>query len=263
LAAPLPTLIAVRERDLLELLDLTILVFRSRPGPLLLAAAAGTIPFALLNGFLVNDWESPGTRAFQHTALAIFESPLATAPLTVTLGNLMFGQPLSPARVLVPILKSLPALVLFQVILRGLLLMTFVFSPLIPARLMFLNEVILLERGKWRKALKRSSDLCDGVGGELFGRTLLAILFGAAFIFAFSAGMAMVQGAIVREALISPFGRSFELSWSYLLGLWAAIAFFAAARFLSYIDQRTRREGWELGLRLRLVARSLREREAW
>lgn len=263
MAAPLPTLITIRERELLELLDLTVLVFRSRPLPLLLAAAAGIIPFALLNNLLVDDWASPWQQAFQQTALAIFESPLATAPLTITLGHLMFGQPLSPARVLVPILKSLPALLLFQVILRGLLLVTIVFSPVIPARLMFLNEVILLERGKWRRVLKRSSDLSEGIGGDLFGGTLLAGLFGTAFVVAFSWGTAMVQGAVTREALVLPFGAGFELTWSYLLALWIAITFFAAARFLSYIDQRTRGEGWELGLRLKLVAKSLREREAW
>lgn len=263
MAAPLPTLIAVRERNFLELLDLTLLVFRSRPGPLLLSAASGIVPFVLLNGLIVQDLTDPVSALFQHVFLAFLEAPLATAPLTVTLGNLMFGQSLSPLKVLGPILRSIPALLFFQGLLRGLLLVTLIFSPLVPARLMFLNEVILLERGKWRQALKRSADLSEGVGGDLFGRSLLAILFGAAFVACFYLGVGMVRDAIVYDTWGSPFDDAFRPDWRIILGLWVAVGFFGAARFLAYIDQRTRREGWELGLRLKAVSRALREREGW
>ena len=41
------------------------------------------------------------------------------------------------------------------------------------------------------------------------------------------------------------------------LGAWIAIAFFAVARFLIYIDQRIRSEGWELRLRLQAAGRDI------
>jgi hypothetical protein len=53
--------------------------------------------------------------------------------------------------------------------------------------------------------------------------------------------------------------------WSSLrfqLGLWIAIAFFSVARFLIYIDQRIRAEGWELRLRLQAVGRELTEHQS-
>ena len=46
-------------------------------------------------------------------------------------------------------------------------------------------------------------------------------------------------------------------SLKFQLGVWIAIAFFAVARFLIYIDQRIRSEGWELRLRLQAVGRDL------
>ena len=49
----------------------------------------------------------------------------------------------------------------------------------------------------------------------------------------------------------------------FQLALWLAIAFFAVARFLTYIDHRIRKEGWEIKLRLQNVGRALEETQAW
>jgi hypothetical protein len=49
----------------------------------------------------------------------------------------------------------------------------------------------------------------------------------------------------------------------FQLGLWLALIFFGVARFLTYIDQRIRMEGWEVELRLRAVGDALEEAGRW
>jgi hypothetical protein len=43
----------------------------------------------------------------------------------------------------------------------------------------------------------------------------------------------------------------------FQLGVWIAIAFFAVGRFLIYLDERIRGEGWEVRLRLQSAIREL------
>ena len=47
------------------------------------------------------------------------------------------------------------------------------------------------------------------------------------------------------------------------VGTWIAIAFFGVVRFLTYIDQRIRLEGWEVELRLRAAGAALEDPERW
>ncbi len=84
------TLIVIRERSFLELLDLGMVVVRDRPAALGLAALAGIAPFAALNFWLLSDVNF--SRAL-WPLLLIMEAPWATAPLTIVLGDLMFGVP--------------------------------------------------------------------------------------------------------------------------------------------------------------------------
>ena len=78
--------------------------------------------------------------------LLYLEAPWATAPLTVVLGGLMFGQPPAFSLVFRRLVVALPALFLMHVILRCVLTMTMILFWLVPARLWFASEVILLER---------------------------------------------------------------------------------------------------------------------
>jgi hypothetical protein len=256
------TLVQIRERSFLGLLDLALVVVRRRPVTLALTALAGVAPWAALNAWLVG-----GNLEREPLVLLLvaLEAPLATAPLCVVLGGLMFGQRPTTGQVLGTLLRNAPALLVYQGLLRGLLVGSVILSPLIPARLGFLNEVILLERGPWRSALRRGAALCGDRGGELFGRWLAQCAFGAMFVVAF--------WVAVRSALEMLAGGDLtweEPEWGALtgpraqLGVWLAVAFFAVVRFLTYIDQRIRLEGWEVELRLRAVGAAMAEdSERW
>src|SRR5262245_53093488 len=83
------TLVQIRERSFLDVLDLAMVVVRKRPIAIGAAALMGALPFALLDGWLIRGTEVPGALLF---VLIMFQAPLATAPLTIVLGGLMFGQ---------------------------------------------------------------------------------------------------------------------------------------------------------------------------
>ena len=157
------------------MLDLALVVVRQWPLTLGLAALAGIAPFAAFNAWLLSDPEVPvGVLVY----LLVLEAPWATAPLTVVLGGLMFGDRPSMGRVVRTLVRSFPSMFLFQFLARGFLMVTFFFYFLVPTRLAFLDEVILLERGKWWSAARRSAALCGQRGGELFGQWLAQLVFG-------------------------------------------------------------------------------------
>jgi hypothetical protein len=250
-----PTLIQIRERSYLDLLDLALLVVRHRPRGLALAAAAGIAPFAALNFWLLSDPEFP--RAL-WPVLLFLEAPWATAPLTVVLGGLMFGQSPSVGSVLTRLVRALPGLFLMHVIVRCVLSITILLFWIVPARLWFASEVILLERSSAWKAIGRCIQLTRDRPGEFVLRWVGQLFFGLMFALCFWLGTSTAVKALFeseltweRPALTDTSGLRFQL------GVWIAIAFFAVGRFLIYIDERIRGEGWEVKLRVQAASREL------
>src|SRR5262245_12113651 len=125
------TLIAVRERNFLDLLDLALRVVQAHAVPLLVAVTLGSLPFALLNGWLLETWLYDGIDndlsedgLFPYfyflTLLIIWEMPLAAAPTTLYLGIALFQEKPSPRQIARDFLRSIPQLLLCQVLIRGL-----------------------------------------------------------------------------------------------------------------------------------------------
>jgi len=250
-------LIQVRERSFLDLLDFTFQVLRQRPLVLSMAALAGILPCVAANYGLQSD---PASSLFFFLWLLFLEIPFATAPLTVVLGDLMFDVPVTPRRVARALLRGLPSLLFTQLILRGILLFTIVGYLLFPSRFAYLDEVILLERLRWSKALGRAAALCRGQEGEYFLAWLAQVALGVIFVLCFSIG---------SDAIVTVLSGD-ELTWSrpktsgvsgllFEAAIWIAVAYFGTFRFLSYIDRRIRLEGWELELRLKAAGRAMEE----
>lgn len=255
------TLIKIRERSTFDLMDLALVLVRNRPWPILVASFFGCLPFAALNLWLTtNDPEFPG---YAYYVLLALEMPWATVPLTVVLGGLMFGERPSVRKVVNAVLRSIVPMFLFQFLLRGVLVLIWIFIPILPARLAFVNEVILLERGRWRRVYDRSGILCGDQGGALFLRAVGQLLLGAGFVAALWWGWQVLKMvAIFGDDWQEIEGPSFYLP-SVQIGFWIAVSFFGIVRFLTYIDQRIRLEGWEVELRLRQVGAAMEEEERW
>jgi hypothetical protein len=251
------TLIAIRERSFLDLLDLAVGVVRRRPGAIGLAAAAGAAPFVALNAVLLEDSEHADGLVIP---LLLLEAPWATLPLTLVLGGLMFGRKPGVGTMIRRLLAALPALVFVHVLLRILLLVTILPVPLLPGRLWFASEVILLEKAGPLRAERRCGRLSSGRFADFFFQWLAQLGFGLAFAVCFAVGTGAVTSALFGREVTwePPLGLGLS-SWRFQVGVWIAIAFFAVARFLNYIDQRIRLEGWELRLRLQAAGRDLEE----
>ncbi len=164
------TLVLIRERSFLDLLDLTILVIRERPLVFSLAAAAGILPWAVLNYWLLLD---PAFSLFYWGILLILETPWATAPLTLVLGDLMFDKRPRLRRMLKTLVVSVPAMIGTQLMMRGLFLVTVIAYPVMSAQYSFLDEIILLERlglrripAQARRYPAASKGICSSAGWD-------------------------------------------------------------------------------------------------
>lgn len=252
------TLVQIRERPFLDLLDLSLHVIRARPLALMLPALIGIAPFAVLNAWLLSD---PSFSMVYWIMLLVLEVPWATAPLTLVIGDLMFGIPARPRRLVKTLLVSLPALIMGQFIVRGLFLLCAVFYPVMPTQYPFLNEVILLERSGPFEQFKRSTILCSGFGWELFMRWIGQLLLGATFAVCVLMSVRTIGSVMIGNDLTwySP-GMTDRNGLLFQGAVWIAVAFFGVYRFFSYIDRRIRLEGWELDLRIKAVARGLEAR---
>jgi len=251
------TLVQIRERSYLDLFDLALLVVRRRPRTLGLAAAAGIAPFAALNYWLLSD---PESSPVLWPALLFLEAPWATAPLTLVLGGLMFDRPPRAGVILWRLTLALPSLILVHVLLRAIMATTVLLFPLIPGQLWFANEVILLEKAPGLRALRRCWQLSGGRAGEFFLQWVGQLFFGLIFALCFWVGTGAGISALIKSELTwyRPFLTDFS-GLRFQLGVWIAITFFGVARFLIYIDQRIRAEGWELRLQLQAAGRDMEE----
>ncbi len=273
------TRIVIRERDQWDLLDLSLHVIRAHGLQLLITSLGGAIPFAILNYWLLRDlplseagdyW----TYTWRMLLLVAFEMPLASAFSTMLLGQAMFTGAFDYRRIVQQTIESLPQLIWFQIILRAFFMpqvffwggMQRDFAPLLVLWMLlwlvpysswpYLNEAILLERNPlfrrpgslstWR----RSRVLHARAGGDLFARVLAALTLGLLLVSALWLACWHFRGVLGDEFT---FDRA--MFTIYLpLSLWIIAGYFTVVRFLSYLDLRIRREGWEVELTLRAEA---------
>ena len=99
------TRIAIRERGFPEILDLSLRVIRVHGLPLVAALAIGVIPLQLVNYLLLSgllsgvdfEVEAPEGYLVALAILVVWEIPLATAPMTLYLGQALFVEKPSAA----------------------------------------------------------------------------------------------------------------------------------------------------------------------
>jgi hypothetical protein len=246
------TRIVVRERSQLDILDLALRVGRACAWPLLLAFCAGIVPMMLLNGWLLAGLSEPDFEfgfplqyMIYMLLLVALEAPLATAPATLYLGKAVFTEQPEAGTIAREFRESLPQLLLYQVLLR-----------IVCFRWRYLNEVILLERNPVRRStpggestMERSRVLHRGEGGDFAGWRLAIAAVGA-MLFA----SIWLSIFFVRLMLLSQWEWGFDQPMFMLyfpLALWLVVGYFTVVRFLSYLDLRIRREGWEVELLMR------------
>jgi len=251
--------IAICERTWLENLDLALHVAGRHGGRLAVSALAGILPFALLNHWLLG-WqagdvflqENWGLTWYWAMLLVMIEAPLATAPLTLYLGQALFVDRPNGGRIARDLVSCLPQLFLLQVLLRTLLIVPLI-TWIIPYVLWpYLNEVILLERNPLVgrpgqiSTLARNGLLHRGNAGEFFLRGLGTMILAPLLIVAL-----YVTQQVLLELLLGVETGPVADAATFQAVLWIVVVYFTVARFLGYLDQRIRNEGWEVELFLR------------
>jgi hypothetical protein len=251
--------IAIRERPYIDILDLALRVFRAHAGPLLVLWAVGATPMIVLDRWLLADlrdfdFQSASAYMLLMTMLVVWQVPLAMAPATLYLGQAVFvGRP-DPKAVARDFRDMLPQLVLYQGLVRAVLLLLVVTWPMLFTARAYLSEIILLERNPLRSrtpetmtTMRRCRNLHAAQTGDLFAQWIGAAAVGLMLLlsiwFSIWCVGVVLSGNIEWED--SMFGIYFEVA------LWLVVGFFGLVRFLGYLDLRIRREGWEVELVMR------------
>jgi hypothetical protein len=243
------TRIAIRERSYVDILDLALRLCRAHAWPLFLTLAAGVVPMMLLNSWLLADYSEldfefgfPLQYMFYMMLLVVLETPLATAAATLYLGEALFADRPDARTIARKFWESLRQLLVYQLLLR----IWYIRRP-------YLNEVILLDRNPMRRktpngesTLHRSQVVHRGEGNDLVTRGFRVTTVGGVLFVSFWFSI-----YIARMVLLSQwewdFGRPMY-TFYFQLALWLVVGYLTVVRFLSYLDLRIRREGWEVEL---------------
>jgi len=184
--------------------------------------------------------------------LAVTIAPVLQGPFTILAGTQMFAPDASPNETLARFRGHLGAfigalLLLGLAALFGSLLV--VGLPIVMVAYAFVPEAVLLEQMKPLAALARAHRIAGAMVGRLIGFTALRLLFTLYFVFAaeslgqflfvFTLQFGSVCGSLIED----------KVSLFALLGFFASIPLTATARFLEYVDARTRLDGWDLQVR--------------
>ncbi|MBC8872467.1 MAG: hypothetical protein H8E44_23795 [Planctomycetes bacterium] len=286
------TRIAVRERGVLDTLDLSLHVARVYALPLMVTMAMGVIPLMVINHLLLdwmllaadNELDYPFRFVYNMTLLVFIEAPLASIFASSYLGQVVFLDRPRLRDVVVDVGKMFPRIVWCQLLVRGiapawlvlfsldrygefngwlegfvlvaLALGAGIFRALRP----FINEIVLLERNplssKNKRVMtvgRRSSMLHGASGGDLFLRAIVAGLIGVLLVLSLY-GTFMFPWGVMRNNWSQPM---LMIRFGLPLAMWITTGYFTVFRFLSYLDVRIRQEGWEVELRLRAEAARL------
>lgn len=203
--------------------------------------------------------------------VAAILAALTQGAFTIAAGRLMFQETIPTREVVGRFFRRLPAygmsLLLARVLVWGSVLMMFS-RPLIPLaitilllyfflwpRSLFVHEICLLEGAGPIQVFSRGRRFVLRHYGAALGMLCAGLGAQAAFVLIFE--------MIFREGVMDfvlqlgePLGNLFKEGGSVfaLAGFFAAVPYVSVARFLTYIDLRTRKEGWDIQLKFTAIA---------
>ncbi|MHC2068737.1 hypothetical protein ACYFX5_14820 [Bremerella sp. T1] len=283
------TKIAIRERELLEIYDLALIVMRVYWWKIIQALAITAIPLTLINAALL--WVMEPDLVVNETAaqfiylmisLIFLQAPLAGLPITLLLGDALFHEKPDWRRMCTGLWPVIPRvfwiILVLRAILPGMVLAAFAaydenivagtliffvccYAAILRAVRPYIGEILILEKNpvfsKQKEAItvgRRSSALHQPNFGELIIRAMassISILLAASIVMNVFGLRGYVFGQWNWDDM-------FLFIW-FPLALWLVVAFMTVVRFLCYLDLRIRREGWEVELVLRAEATRIKE----
>ena len=193
---------------------------------------------------------------------AVGLAAFAQSVFTVAASRLLFAARPGVLSIIGHSLRRLPAL--FGALLIHSILLSIGGLILIGAFFVwvwhtFVYEAVLLEQQGPIDALRRASALVK----HKFGAALVTCTASTVVV-----AMGIVSGELLLGGLVEgvlQLGKPFGDLWEYggsayaLVGFFAALPLVATARFLAYIDGRTRQDGWDIQLRFMAIAAASEE----
>ncbi len=248
--------VMLRTRDVGELFDLAGRAVFTLGGRLYLYLfATTTLPLALGCYLLHTHYEVDAADTWMYATMALW---INQGLYTIAASRLLFEQRVGYWSILRQFLRRLPAYAVALVLTWLLLFVcTMMVIPLMFAVVwtLFVHEACLLEHQGPLRSIARARVLSKHNFVSLFGFSCLLLL--VAVFAVFSAEM-LGHGAVgFVLQLGEPFGELNEdgISLYALLGAFAMAPYWATVRFLTYIDGRTRQDGWDIQLRFQHLVR--------
>lgn len=254
--------LVIRQRTTLECLDMAFLFAGRHWLGVIMTAAVGIAPIAIINHQL---FKNPNFQGYLGYLLLTMECPWATMLLTLYLGQITFSRRFSTRRAARDLRKSLPAMFAFQFLVRGLCLAVVVFAPMVFVGMYYLNEIILLEQTSMNKAWARRSAMNTRALETIIPLRLidLIVLFaGTAMLTSLLRALSALWEDQFQWQVGMLVTDLFQIDWQLQVAFWGVITYLTVFRFITYLDCRIRREGWDVELKLRAIADAYRQREA-
>ena len=251
--------IALRDRSLLDVLDLSVRFVVAHARAYFLMSAVVSVP-----GFLVSwlcavklGWLAGWAAAF---ALVSF----AEAPYVVLASRLVFEEDVPTGAALGVALRALPRLIGFRLLQIASIASGAIFF-LVPgvwvaSLFLFGTEVIVLEQARVGASVGRMQRLGTGFFGDvLMAMLALWALYAVAIVLGDATGHAILEELLQIKVRPSEDEIGGPIA---LFALWMAVPTLTTARLLVYLNLRTRREGWDIQTRFAaLAARARAETE--
>jgi hypothetical protein len=288
------TRIAIRERGVLDVFDLSLHVLREFFGPLIVAWAVVAVPLMVLNylliGWMANAdflYEFPLRYCWHYAMLVFIEAPLFSIPIVGFLGPAVFGDRPTLRTILSTAWRYTPHWSWCLLVLRGIgpawiyclllergadgeaglegfvIFLFFAYGALVHAVRPFTAEIILLERPpffssdpKTRSLHSRSADLHGAAQQLAISNWLVAVFVGLALFAGLLTTTHVLMGVLFATWQPTPW----LLQWAWPVPAFLAVGYLTVVRFMCYLDARIRNEGWEVELLLRAEAARLQHK---
>lgn len=254
----LSTRVALRERGIAEVFDLAFRFVVARGGRRYFRLWLWSC-LPMLLGCVALRWR--GVEWFWVWVAACAGFVVAQVPFTLAASRLLLGDEL-PLR---PLVKAWLPRIPGQLLMHALVVVALGASafvvfpvPFLLARFLYLPEIALLEGSGFWRAYERGTRFTR----QRLSMAIETIVLMTVVLCSFVLG-ADITGSAIWDDLLSlpPLADALEEaggSWFALLGFYVSVPFLATARFLTYIDARTRREAWDVQLRFTELAKNPR-----
>ena len=252
--------VVLRSRRPAEVVDLTLRFLRSLAPRSFLMVGAWTILPAWSSCLLLRHLTSVGWPVVW--AAAVFLAGLLELPFLCLCGRLLFDSQATPGQAFADMRHHLIRFAGVRILLLILMIVTApsVLGPLLVAvTFCFSAEALVLERASTWGALKRSRAFLRGRSGVGMETIIVRLFTCVGFVFGSEllARHLLLEGldiAVETDGLLTDGGSAFGL-----FGFFCAAPYTATFRFLAYINERTRQDGWDVQVAMLGVAEEQNE----